>query len=144
MYLGIRRRLDDLGRIVIPVEMRKSLNIENKDLIDIRCENGAIILTPILTLDYNKIKKIKDYIKDLFGETNLYITDNNKILYSNFENEIGSNLEEVIHKIPKDELRYFENILVDNTEIGSIYLSSKYKIPMEQIKLCKLLAHTLN
>ena len=44
MYLGIRRRVDDLGRIVIPKEIRQSLGIETEDLIDITCINGDIIL----------------------------------------------------------------------------------------------------
>lgn len=41
---GMGRRLDELGRIVIPMEIRKSLNISSGDLLDISVENGAVIL----------------------------------------------------------------------------------------------------
>ena len=37
MSLGIRRCLDDFGRVTIPKEMRKSLNINVGDLVDISC-----------------------------------------------------------------------------------------------------------
>ncbi len=41
---GIVRRVDELGRIVIPKEMRKSLNIDQKDPIEISIEGSSIIL----------------------------------------------------------------------------------------------------
>lgn len=42
--LGIIRKLDELGRIVIPMEIRKSLNIKEKDPIEISVNNNCIIL----------------------------------------------------------------------------------------------------
>ncbi len=42
--IGIVRRVDQLGRIVIPIEMRKELNIEIKDPIEISLEDSSIIL----------------------------------------------------------------------------------------------------
>lgn len=41
---GIIRRVDDLGRIVIPMELRKTLNIREKDALEIYVENDKIIL----------------------------------------------------------------------------------------------------
>lgn len=41
---GIVRRVDELGRIVIPKEMRKALDIDQKDPIDISIEGSSIIL----------------------------------------------------------------------------------------------------
>ena len=41
---GVVRRLDELGRIVIPKEIRKRLKIENSDLVDIYTEEDRIIL----------------------------------------------------------------------------------------------------
>ena len=32
---GVVRRLDELGRVVIPKEIRKRLKIDNSDLVDI-------------------------------------------------------------------------------------------------------------
>ena len=41
---GIVRKLDELGRLVIPIEIRKSLNINERDPLEIRVENDNIIL----------------------------------------------------------------------------------------------------
>ena len=42
--IGIVRRIDALGRIVIPKEMRKMLYLEEGDPVDISAENDAIVL----------------------------------------------------------------------------------------------------
>lgn len=41
---GIVRRVDDLGRIVIPMELRRTLGINVKDPISISVEGERIIL----------------------------------------------------------------------------------------------------
>ncbi len=41
---GIVRRVDELGRIVIPKEMRRSLGIDQKDPIEISVEGSSIVL----------------------------------------------------------------------------------------------------
>lgn len=47
---GLKRRLDNLGRIVIPMEFRKELNIKREDKLSIYLlEDGVYI-----TKNYNK------------------------------------------------------------------------------------------
>lgn len=41
---GIVRRVDELGRIVIPKEMRKVLEIEQRDYVEISLEGSNIVL----------------------------------------------------------------------------------------------------
>ncbi len=41
---GIIRKLDELGRIVIPMEIRKKLDIEQKDPIEIYLDGNSIVL----------------------------------------------------------------------------------------------------
>ncbi|WP_217588372.1 AbrB/MazE/SpoVT family DNA-binding domain-containing protein [Lentibacillus saliphilus] len=41
---GIVRKVDDLGRIVIPKELRRSLNIDVKDPLEIYVDQEKIIL----------------------------------------------------------------------------------------------------
>lgn len=41
---GIVRKVDELGRIVLPIELRRTLDIEIKDSIEIYVENNSIIL----------------------------------------------------------------------------------------------------
>ncbi len=42
--IGIVRKLDDLGRIVLPVELRHTLGLEEKDPLEIFVEDNHIIL----------------------------------------------------------------------------------------------------
>ncbi len=41
---GITRKIDDLGRVVLPIELRKQLGIEQKDPVEIYVEDDMIIL----------------------------------------------------------------------------------------------------
>ena len=41
---GIIRRVDELGRVVIPIEIRNQFNIVEKDPIEIYVEGSSIIL----------------------------------------------------------------------------------------------------
>lgn len=42
--VGVVRKLDSLGRIVVPVEMRKKLGISLHDPLEIFVDNGRILL----------------------------------------------------------------------------------------------------
>ena len=41
---GIVRRVDELGRIVLPIELRRSLNINERDTLEIFLDDERIIL----------------------------------------------------------------------------------------------------
>ena len=41
---GVVRRLDELGRIVIPIEQRRMLDINIHDPVEINVEDGKIII----------------------------------------------------------------------------------------------------
>ena len=41
---GIVRKVDELGRIVLPIEMRRTLDIEEKDALEIYVEGSSVIL----------------------------------------------------------------------------------------------------
>lgn len=41
---GIVRRVDELGRVVIPIELRRTLDIEEKDALEIFVDGESIIL----------------------------------------------------------------------------------------------------
>lgn len=42
--LGIVRKVDELGRIVLPVELRRKFGIEERDSLEIYTDNDSIIL----------------------------------------------------------------------------------------------------
>ena len=41
---GIVRKVDELGRVVIPIELRRTLSIEEKDSLEIYVDSDRIIL----------------------------------------------------------------------------------------------------
>lgn len=41
---GIVRRVDDLGRVVLPIELRRTLDISEKDSLEIYVDGDSIIL----------------------------------------------------------------------------------------------------
>ncbi len=41
---GIVRRIDELGRVVLPVELRRSMELEVRDSVEIYVEGDSIIL----------------------------------------------------------------------------------------------------
>ncbi|MBE6538161.1 MAG: AbrB/MazE/SpoVT family DNA-binding domain-containing protein [Ruminococcaceae bacterium] len=41
---GIVRKIDELGRIVLPMEIRKTLDIKEKDAVEIYTDDDKIIL----------------------------------------------------------------------------------------------------
>lgn len=42
--IGITRKIDELGRIVLPIELRRGLGIGEKDALEIYVEDEKIIL----------------------------------------------------------------------------------------------------
>ena len=41
---GIVRKVDELGRVVIPIELRRTLGIDEKDALEIYVDNERIVL----------------------------------------------------------------------------------------------------
>ena len=65
--VGFTRKIDNLGRIVIPREYRKILNIKNYHLINITLNNNKLVLKKqnnsidYEEILYNVLKSKKDY-----------------------------------------------------------------------------------
>ena len=76
---GIKRRIDNLGRIVIPMEIRNYLDIEEGDLLEIFIDKQAIILQKYNAkcvfcsqdkdlIDYKEQKICSKCLEELRGE----------------------------------------------------------------------------
>ena len=50
MNIGIYRRFDDLGRIVIPKEVRRQVHLEEGDMMEISVDGRQLILTPYASI----------------------------------------------------------------------------------------------
>lgn len=46
---GIVRRIDGLGRVVLPIELRRQLDLEEKDPVEIYVEGETIVLRKYAT-----------------------------------------------------------------------------------------------
>ena len=78
---GIIRRIDDLGRIVIPKEIRKNLRIKEGDNLEVFVQNEEIILRK-----YSMMNKINDLAQELtdaiytFMKHSIFITDTDSVV----------------------------------------------------------------
>ncbi len=80
---GVVRRLDELGRVVIPKEIRKRLKIKNGDMVDIYTEGSQIVLEKYHPL-HADIIPLKAFIESLRVEytSDIVIIDDATIVYS--------------------------------------------------------------
>ena len=62
------RKIDDLGRLVLPIEMRKQLNINNGDEVNIESAEDKIILTNPKKDD--RIERAIQYIENFGMDAN--------------------------------------------------------------------------
>lgn len=78
---GIIRRIDDLGRVVIPKEIRKNLRIKEGDNLEIFVEGEDVILKK-----YSMMNKINDLAFELtdsiytFMKHSIFITDTDQVI----------------------------------------------------------------
>ena len=158
---GVVRRIDELGRIVIPKELRKNLRIKEGENIEIFMDDSEnIILKKFSSL--KNINDLADYIVESINYTtkkNILIMDNDSIVaYSgtakkDFQNKyisffltnilnnkknVFSNEKEKI-EIVKDnskEVYYIINLIKQNGDIvGAIMLFSDEKLDESNIQI---------
>lgn len=78
---GVVRRIDDLGRIVIPKEIRKTLRIKEGESLEISVNNDEIVLKKFSFL--GKIHMIaEDLVTSIYStiKKNIFITDLDSII----------------------------------------------------------------
>lgn len=92
---GIIRKIDELGRFVIPKELRKSLGIRDGEVMEIFLDDDNIVLKKYFQVNnsYEISKKLVEYIKNLY-DVDLIITDREKVISSSSKSiETGSMLD---------------------------------------------------
>lgn len=153
---GITRRIDDLGRIVIPKEIRKNLKIKENEILEIFIDNEEIILKKFSSFsDMEKI--LFNFAETLYKMTgnNIFITDRDKIIACNeskkvnyLNKQIGETINYVIESrmpvisndLDKLELKESEELninyyivpIITNSDIlGVVIITSNNKIDEE-------------
>jgi len=130
---GIVRRIDDLGRIVIPKEIRKNLRIKEGDNLEIFVQNEDIIFKK-----YSMMNKINDLAQELtdsiytFMKHSIFITDTDQIIAGSgplrkkyLNKNISSSIVESIKRRDKMLENHFKELSVmDNEKITCSYVMS--------------------
>ncbi len=103
---GIVRRIDELGRVVIPKEIRKTLRIKEGDPLEIYTDKENLVIKK-----YSPISSINDFVKivadgiDELTEKVCVITDNDTVLYlskGKMKDVIGKNITSNLEKVLND------------------------------------------
>ena len=78
---GVIRRIDDLGRIVIPKEIRKNMRIKNGDSLEIFVDDDSVILkkySPIESVEDAALKYAETFNQVI--KHNIVVTDRDKVI----------------------------------------------------------------
>lgn len=78
---GVVRRIDELGRIVIPKEIRKNLRIKNGDSLEIFLDDETIILKKYSQIE--SLEMIAENYVETFNQVmkhNIIVTDRDKVI----------------------------------------------------------------
>ena len=78
---GVIRRIDELGRIVIPKEIRKSLRIKNGESLEVYLDGDSIILKKFSQIESLESISV-DYV-EAFNQIikhNIIVTDRDKVV----------------------------------------------------------------
>ena len=97
---GIVRRIDDLGRVVIPKEIRKTLRIKEGDPLEIFTNREELIFkkySPMLS-SLSGIKEISSKLSGVLGRENIIFDTDKVICVSDSKNK------EIIGAIMSDEM----------------------------------------
>ena len=110
---GVVRRIDELGRIVIPKEIRRNLGIRDGENIEIFTDNDSIILKKYYRMSTNTdlATTLSELIYNTFNDK-VIITDREKVIASSGLNMelIGNVLtEEYLNIIEEREIKTKEN-----------------------------------
>lgn len=135
---GIVRRVDDLGRIVIPKEIRSNLRIKSGECLEIYTVDDKIFLKK-----QDMISKYTDYFEKMleaFSKTlkiNILLTDTDKVIFSLGEGSsiyLNKELDNTIYNIilerdqkKLDDVQFFgdkSNILIQPLVLGGDVIES--------------------
>ena len=113
---GMVRRVDSLGRIVIPKEIRKVLKIKENEQVEINISDDSIILNRYSEInDYDiSLTNLIDAISKVYGK-NVLLTNLNSIVLTSkdYQEYKGLELSPYLNNILDERKEVFENIPVN-------------------------------
>ena len=154
---GVVRKIDELGRLVIPKEIRKNLNIRSGEDLEFFIEEDKIILKK-----YQKMLSVKEnaqkYIDAMSKITtnNINITDKETIIASSKREDLNQKIDSKIIELMNerkdeqgktikigtkiiDEYYYIIPIIIDADAVGTIIIRKNKEINEEDKIMAKFL-----
>lgn len=131
---GIVRRVDDLGRVVIPKEIRKTMRIKEGDPLELfTTKDGEIVFKKYSYADEHDWVKAKYLVRAIFPNLQFGLYDDLG------EMKTATNCS-FYNSIDIDDNSYDNNVIVNNEmdTIGYIVVSDNI-LASELDKICKLL-----
>ncbi len=117
---GIIRRVDELGRIVLPREMRKMLNVR----VGSKLEIGIVDGNKFLLTKYSDMVSLKEYSDAVANAISVSI--DHDVLISDMENILSSSKKKYINKQLSEEVQeliYKKDIVMKKQDDGSEMLN---------------------
>ncbi|MEG1645750.1 MAG: stage V sporulation T C-terminal domain-containing protein [Clostridia bacterium] len=133
--VGIVRRIDELGRIVIPKEIRRVLAINGGDEIEICAKENYISLSKYHSINPKLAKQFADYLNKLTGETVLVSNLDNFIVGVGKQKDLAlqgfsQNIQTIIKK------RKFLTLENENNIFQGFLYEKIYCVPIELFGDC--------
>lgn len=131
-----KKRIDELGRIVIPKQIRNNFKINSFDEIEMFIEKDYIILKKTIGIELykEKLDRFVSVLSDLL-DFKIIITDKNNVIVSNYQgieyrNELIININDENYIDTPKIKGYVESysLIVDSNNIGNIYFISNSKL----------------
>lgn len=166
---GVVRRIDELGRIVIPKELRKTLRIKEGENLEIYIENDNIILKK-----YSAMNNLNDFAQELTDsiysllKKNIFIMDTDNIIalsgemkkkylgkqvseeMENFISRRDSMLEKypkkikIVENIEEEGAYSYSSIVANGDAVGMVLIFSKEEqISGNEEQIVKIVANFL-
>ena len=142
---GVVRRIDDLGRIVIPKEIRRTLRIHDGESLEIFVDNEIITLKKYSSL--NELANVsKILVESINKEINkdIIITDRDNVIAASGVNKkkyMGKNISSYLENVINDRIY---PIIANGDAVGSaIIVSLENNISESEEKLIKIVAEFL-
>ena len=161
--IGVIRRIDEIGRVVIPKEIRNELKIKPGDCLEVLCDGNSIFMKK-KDLIKNSIDTLDKLFKSISSILNIQIiiTDTSKFLYSvgkEYNNIVDKSIDEQLYEkimkrktITRDNYVFnskktniiIEPIIVNGDTLGSVLLFCKTSIMSEKYEtIAKIIVNLL-
>ena len=139
---AFKKRIDELGRIVIPKQIRDDFKINNYDELDIFMKDDSIIIKKKIGLLSSK-DKLENFIMYISNLTNfdIIILENNKIFFSTLSDNsdyIDSIFEFNTINLLNSKYLFRTNIIIDSNYLGDIIFISDNIFDKEDINIKKI------